>query len=217
MKVWRLLRTAYESVPDDAACAGVVAFSMPFFMFAHMLAPSQDAARLVFSLSLAVLAVLVGYMIGKSRELLGYAVVCLAVGWGGLTVGVFVMQRLTGIDNDVVTLSWRVSAALQQGIVAAAWGILAVMSHRWLSRLLIRTAFVAALLGFAWSLYVNFQLPDPLTDPAQWGEAARLISSRTASPAPTMALAVALWAVVLWLWHRWWSRWLARRDDERLR
>ena len=197
-------------VPSDALAVMMVALAMPILMLIYMVMPTLDAARTLFSTSLAVLATLIGALIQDRRHFLGYGVQCLAIAWCVMAVGVLWLLRAADADDQTVRFVWRGLAAAQQAWVVAAWGILAVIRHRWLSRRAARGAFCISAAGFVWFVYVNFQVPSPGTW-HEWAELARGIGARAVSPWIEPLLWAAMWG---WIGHCL-LRWLHRHPDER--
>lgn len=211
-EIGETVRDAWRAPPDDAREIMILAIVMSaLFVLVWMAAPSLDIARATFSLALGGVAIVVGWLIHERQSTLGYTIGCVAAGGFVAAVSTLLQLRLDGADAQDVTMVWRTCAAFQQGWMVVAWGVLMVARKRWLARSAARAAFTVACIGFLWSIYVNFGVPDPLQAAAQWGEElARGVGARAVSPwvEPLLGGTLVMW--IVWLWHGWW---IAHGDD----
>lgn len=206
------LKAAYSRLPKDARDIMLAAAMMPPLMLSYMLMPTQDAARAAFSLAICIVTYRVGCLIWRRRgedDWIGYLVECTAVSLCVAALALLIVLRALAVPDEIVTAVWRSLNALQQGWMVLAWALLAYLRRRWLAHSSAAIATYTSAAGLVWFCALNFTLPDPLREPAQWGvDLARSLGGRfglgTAWVDPTLGAVLLAWLALLWL--RWEQR-----------
>lgn len=189
----RLLRRIWDLTPTDVAKILIVAAAMPVFFMAYQVAGTLTEARVVFTVSVGILGIGVGYLIeDDKRPILGYLI-------GSISIAGFIAALISLGALADPTWIWRTVMAGVQANIVVAWFVLWRMKERWLARTVAFWAAAIAAAGFVLYLLANFGLPDPITlNPLNWAlTEPRGIIARTLDYPLEPMLALILWTVLI--------------------
>jgi hypothetical protein len=185
------LRRVWKVTPDDAARVALVSALMPVAFMLYHIAWTQMQARIVFTVSVGILGLLVGYLIQERRDVLGYFI-------GSCSIGATIAALGSLVALSEPTWTWRTVMAASQANMVLGWFILWRVRQRWISRGIAFWSFGVSLVGLVFYLLANFGLPDPaLSNPLTWGfSEPRGIIARTMRLPLEPVLAVLLWLAI---------------------